>query len=104
MNFLDRMTSMSAITRAVEATNQANYGHAQEILDEILKNPLNIQFGQAVVLQFSLLEKELRAGFIDKEKHSAITLEKINAIQSKNLGNEELNDYLKGKRSDLIFP
>ncbi len=85
---------MTDITRAVRAIRQADFVAAQEILNMILEDASRIDFQQAVVLQFSLLDKQLKAHLINEETHMAVTLKKIRAIQAKNLENEDLNDYL----------
>lgn len=94
MFFLDNMAPMK-ITFAVQAINRADFVSAQSILDDILKNPSRGDFAQAVILQFSLLHKQLKAHFIDQETYTRVTLEKVKAIQSKNLGNHDLDDYLE---------
>ncbi len=86
---------MEAIKNSVRALQQSNYSDAQAHLDPILQNPSSSAFKQAVVLQFTLLEKQYQAGLINCEGYFAERSAKAKDLLAMNLEDESVIDYLK---------
>lgn len=88
------MTDLT-ISTAVKAMQRKDYGSAQKALAPALEDATRIDFKQAVILQFSLLEKQFKAEELDLQAYSTKVAEKVKMLLIKCPENDEdFRDYL----------
>jgi hypothetical protein len=90
-----------SIKDIVSYSKQSNYLSAQQEIDKVLQDSSRADFNQAVILQFSLLKKQLDAKNITPSEYANTVLEKVKKIQPSCLDKETLRDYLNGKIKEI---